>query len=240
MARDFDGVTDRIDYANISNLQSVAQSFSFNLTLRSTVVSSQYYFLDHLTGDAANALLVGTSSAADDTVELIQYTDAIFTSRRGAAGLVVNTRAHMTITWDGSQTATGIKVYKNGVETSYSSPVNGTGTPIAATGSMSLAGRIYDDNRCADCELSEFGRWDRILDIGEINALGAGAYTPDNFLDGLVRYAPLVRTANDLLNGAASTVDGSTVVTHPRVTQRRSRRISSPANRQFSQASIIG
>lgn len=84
----------------------------------------------------------------------------------------------MIITWDGVFTAfTGIHIYKNGTEVSYSNGINGA-TETTHSGSWSLGGRIYDDTRMFNGKLCQVGVWDRVITAGEIANLAAG-YSPD-------------------------------------------------------------
>ena len=88
-----------------------------------------------------------------------------------------------------------------------------------------MGGRTQDDNRCLNGRLAEIGVWNRALDAGEIALLSQGI-SPLTILRGLKFYAPLLGQSTELnyLGAPASTMDGSTVIAHPRVTYPGNRR----------------
>ena len=77
----------------------------------------------------------------------------------------------------------------------------------------------------ATCEISEVALWNRVLDAGEIAALGK-RYTPAHFRRGGLNYWPLIGRNSpeiDLWRGANGTLTGTSAVAHPRVILPRRR-----------------
>ena len=80
------------------------------------------------------------------------------------------------VTWDGSSTATNVRLYINGVETAYSNQINGAGFVSDATRSL-LVGNQADGGRTFDGSIDDVRVYNRTLsssDIAELYALGSG------------------------------------------------------------------
>jgi len=88
---------------------------------------------------------------------------------RNSANSVVtsNTWIHFAVTWDGTTTATGIKYYKNGAETSYGTAYDGA-TPTSNSGDTTYLGNRYDGTRCLTGRLSETAVFNKVLSQSEI------------------------------------------------------------------------
>jgi len=216
MARDFDGSTDRIDYANIMNWTEQAQTISMWVYL-DDIASTQYLLTDQITGDGdlggcfirlADPGYIGFWQPMVGGWHWRDSDDDTFSA---------NAWFHLLITWDGSiLAATGIHIYLNNSEVSYQTTTIGTQEALAGTGSHALGGRIFDDAANLDGRLAAIGRWNRVLSAGEIAALAVG-YSPLFFLNSL-KWAPdLIRGVNDPISGKTGTLDGTTVIAHPRI-----------------------
>lgn len=223
MARDFDGVTDRIDYANAGNYDSqVACTISIWVYAETAVVQLAQFFWGSMnaTNDGianrftVNDFAVGFNANTDNT-NLVRLSDD--DSMSG------NTWEHVLVTWDGTLTATGVHIYVDGSEVSYQTTTNGIGNLIPGIGRWCLGSRFFDENHRYDGRLAAVGWWDRVLSAGEIAALAAG-YSPLFFLNGL-QFAPdLIRHPRDPVSGRIATLDGTSVIAHPRIIEEGSAR----------------
>ena len=209
MARDFDGSTDRIDYASISDLN---ETFTIAMWVYpETLSGNQYLWHVHPSGDSSPGCAIWNNTSTHLRITLgsgltmYRQVDNFFTASQWQ---------HLTISCDGTGDETGLKIYKNGTEQSYSG--GSSGTLIALTGSWSLAGRIYDDSRNFDTRIAEVAYWNRVLSDAEIAGLGQG-FSPLFYPESLLWCPDLIRGTTDKLGNAASTVDGTTVVEHPPV-----------------------
>ena len=173
-ARDFNGTTDRIDWASFATLTSSAVSISAWIYLDGFVGNADYILCLHRSGDAAIGLVL---SVASDT--------AINFYRSGTTALnVVNSTApiaggwhHVLATHDGViTTATSVKIYLDGVESTYTIRTNGDGE-YAPTGTVSIGGRKFDDNRNFDGKLAQVRMFNRVLGQDEIDLEVAGQVT---------------------------------------------------------------
>jgi len=216
MARDFDGVTDRIDWANIWDPGGRAQTIAF-WAFTDDLATGQYYFMTHESAATGiGGVLVQTAGTERFGVNARHVTaDTTRTSANNAneSGKWL----HWTVTYAGGTAATDIRIYKGGVETTYTDSNNGVGAARAGAGEHSIGGRIFDNNRNLDGRIAEPANWDRVLDVGEIAGL-ANRLSPLFYLRGL-RFYPkwgmLRETPHNYITGETATLDGTTVIQHP-------------------------
>jgi len=104
---------------------------------------------------------------------LILFTSLGSTStyRNSANSVVSNdTWTHFAVTWDGSTTATGIKFYKNGVETSYGTNQDGA-SPTSNAGSTTRLGNRSDGARCLTGYMTEVGVFNAVMSTDAITEI---------------------------------------------------------------------
>jgi len=231
MAREFNGTTDRIDYAVAVDAGALgALSVAFWI-IRQAGSADREYVLNWEASGAAKHLLwfdatekFGMILAGTTGVE--QYSNAVPAD---------DTREHWCFTWSGGLLSTSIQIFRNGTETGYVGGVTGTGT-IAATTSINLGGRTSDDLRNFDGELAELAMWSRVLSAEERIGLAKG-FSPVHYPRGLIFAPGLVRNPTCPITGVSGTLDGTTVVAHPRAIYPKRRRIWSPPS---SPAALTG
>jgi hypothetical protein len=216
MARDFNGSTDRIDYADSTDFSGQAQTFAFWTYPEDIGVSQAYqYFLHKGLSDDSFGLVLGTANGSNGVIRLLAVGITNLDRRSVASTLVANVWQHFVVTWDGSTTAANVKIYKNGTEVSYGTTTNGA-TLSAYTGGFSIGGRKTDDLRNLNGRMADVARWNRVLSASEIALLAAG-YSAGHTLRGRTHYMPLVRGTQDVSGGFVETLDGTAVVDHPRI-----------------------
>mgnify|MGYP001577751019 CR=1 FL=1 len=212
MAFDFNGTTDRADWANpysipSNNNEAISTACWW---YPDSVAADQYLWCVHQSGDTAVAFLANNLGGGD--LQIYRETRRRNTS---GAGFVTGSWQHVCCTLTATNAGTGIRVFRNGVETSYGTAVNDNTVPAGA-GSWSVGGRIFDDTRNLNGRLAGFGYWNRVLDNFEIPALALG-YHPLCFPRGL-KWAPdLIRAQRDYVSGQTGTLDGTAVIEHPSV-----------------------
>ena len=214
MAIDFNGTTDRIDYANVFN--PIGQAITFAAWVYPDVFDAQsrYFWSSHPAGDAAPGAIFYIAGTTDKLAVYVAGGTALERTC-GDNSISTGSWQHILLTWDGSTTAANVHIYVNGAEEDYAATTNGVNL-TAATGSWSIGGRIYDDARNFDGHVAEPAVWNGILSAAEIAALAAG-YAPHCFPYGL-KWAPrLIRGVNDPISGNTGTLDGTSVADHPRI-----------------------
>lgn len=223
MARDFNGSTNRLDWSTLGNLTGHAMTVSL-WAYADTYVTNGYLLCIHDSGNTSFGIIINTSSANPSYGYVSVFVNAATDLQRSSVTNTLGTGAwtHLVITWSGTITAsTGVHIYKNGTETSYSTNTDGVASETSHTGSWSLGGRIYDDNRMFDGKLAEVAVWDRVLNSTEISNLASG-YAPslvDNGSNLLFYYSAKTDTTTAETGGAAGTVDGTSYnASHPTIT----------------------
>ncbi len=83
--------------------------------------------------------------------------------------ITMNTWQHVAVTWDGSGSSANIKIYVNGVETGYQSPLNGGGTMISDTDSDFTIGNQSTLIRAFDGSIDDVRLYNRVLSPQEIS-----------------------------------------------------------------------
>lgn len=173
-SRDFNGATDRIDWAAIANLTGHALTISVWIYSDGWVTPADYILTIHQSGDAAYGIIFNiygnnsVSFSRAGTVTMQRTSSAI-------SPILTGGWRHLLVTHDGViTTANTVHIYVGGVElSSYDTTTNGSGE-IAPTGSWSIGGRIFDDDRNFDGKLAIVRVFNRVLTASEIakEALG--------------------------------------------------------------------
>lgn len=213
MARDFNGATDRIDYAGAPNLAAFTNLTMAARVYRDAASDVSEYMLSSknsgsraitlwFTGSGLLAVLWVTSGTA-----LQRIADAAYLNDD-----VWNT---VVVTHVVGLTASNIHIYVNGSEVSYDFTINGSGA-LEATDELMLGGRQSDDNRNFDGKLADVVYSDTIWSASEIAAYNAG-YSSEFFPRGRTNMMPLIRSIHDVVGGIAGSADGTTVFNHPRI-----------------------
>ncbi len=218
MAISFNGTTDRIDYPNIVN--STAQALTISMWVYPTDYNralQSRLFSFHVSGDTSEAFafLLDSAGASVPGGIAMARIGTTTKNRRATTGVLTNNEwQHALLTDDGTLTASGAHIYRNGTEMGGYVDTNGL-VEATGTGSVSIGGRINDDNRNFPGRIAEVGVWTVQLNADERAAL-AKAISPRYVRpQSLIFHAPLIRGVNDN-RGKIGTVDGTTVIQHPR------------------------
>ena len=128
---------------------------------------------------------------ATNTLELT-YRGTVVSLVRTASdnAVTLNVWQHVAVTWDGSATASNVRMYVDGVETGYKATTDGVGL-IEDIGTEYYIGSNDLTNRSFDGFIDEARIYNRILSLAEIQTLangdqpstGLGAYTLQTALD---------------------------------------------------------
>ena len=214
MARDFNGTSDYIVYPYQGvNWNASAQTIAVRLSLDSVPASNGRIITEYTASDASQSfqLFIATTSQ-QVSFTIVGGTNLL---RRSVEGFPTTTETLLTVTHDGSTTASNCHIYFDGAEVTYSATDNGV-TPSTTGGSMALGDIIGGATREYDGRMSEFARWNRVLSSSE-RAMLVARYSPLCLMQGLKSYIPFIRGTQDFMRGAATTVGGTTVTAHPRI-----------------------
>lgn len=212
-ARDFDGATDRIDYGNINSTSGQAQTFSVWMFPDDSVGS--WIFATHIAGDTASEMLSQMNSSERFAIRF-DYSTTNINSQTNISHLTTSAWQNVVYTWDGSQTATNLKIYIDGSEATYDTRIDGVGTQNDVSGSWSLGGAIFVDSVTFNGRMAFVGWWDRVLSADEIAMLSDG-YAPECITRGLQFSPNLTRGQQDSVSGEGGVLDGTTVIENPKI-----------------------
>mgnify|MGYP007083436724 CR=1 FL=1 len=213
-SRDFNGSTDRIDWASVENLAGSPLTISLWVNL-DRVTGDQYIFHIGIAADAAGLHLSNLNTTTGSKTWQL--------SRKGSTNLLRYTTApvlttgswiNLIATHDGVfTTASSINLYRNGVIETMSG-INGA-TEAALTGKWSLGGRVADDLRNMDGKIAQVGVWNRVLSSSEISDLASG-YSPETVSSSGLKFyfrGNTLSLYNSVAGGGEGIADGTTSVT---------------------------
>jgi hypothetical protein len=212
-SRDFNGSTDRIDWANVYNPSG--QAFTIHAMINPDAVNKTEYILNMGISTGLGIALNCQGATLVGSLQLyISGTNPMFHNSQnnflttGAWQRIITTRSATFGNPSGV-----IRFFRNGTESSYQNASNGSGTEGAFTGGWSMGGRASDDTRNWDGKLAQVAVWNRVLTDAERAQLDAGQ-APDTISSGLQFYFKGNTSALDnQIGGADGTADGTTQLT---------------------------
>ena len=212
--REFNGTSDRIDWASVYNPKGTPTTIAMWLYLDTNRASQ--YFLNIGEGNTTGFWL--TTGGAAGVLQLGILGTGWMARVTNTSTITSGSWFHVVATYSGVfGPLASIRLYKNGVECTYNDPLGviGSGTENEHTGSWSIGGRILDDARNMDGKAAQVGVWDRVLTPTEITNLAAG-HAPDFAAPTNLRFYFKGNTsslANSVAGGANGTADGTTQLT---------------------------
>jgi hypothetical protein len=174
-ARSFNGATDRLDWANITDLCSSPLPFTFTCWLLPDTVAAGLpnIFTMHTTAPLQASIFRRTAAA-------LQFSHGYSVTgllHQSAAGvLTAGVYQHVGVTYTGSELAADALLYHSGTEVaSYVTTTNPVGTPRAGNGAWSLGGRVEADGNNINGDIRLPKVWNRVLTPEEMlqEALGS-------------------------------------------------------------------
>jgi hypothetical protein len=216
MARDFNGTTDRIDWANIDNLKGDALTISYWVYL-DAVAHNSYVICQHDASNTVLGIVAGVPSTTALTFIRHRTDGGDFVWQAGSLSNLTGAWHHVLITSNGALLEGSVVIYLDG--TSKTLTLTGSGTESEHTGSWALGGRIYDDNRNFDGKIGEVAVWGRVLSSTEIAQLAAGYY-PGYVSTDLLFYWSGDNNSLEATPGGTGTADGTSDYTtsYPAIT----------------------
>ena len=183
-ARNFNGTTDRIDWLTSPLNLSLPQACTIAGWVRIETLGGLRVLWVASSTAPAQALLLRTNGSALEVSRA--YSPGTSLQRISTAVLSTGVWYHVAATVPGTATAANHRLYLNGVEMSYATTTDGSGTERTAGGAWSLGGRIESDANCSDGDIASMDVWPRVLGPEEIwhlysegIASGAFAGPPD-------------------------------------------------------------
>ena len=170
---DFDGSNDRIDFNPVMDLGVGA--FTIIILSRHDVLSqtnSQYLFNINRSGDASYGLtILQSGSSVSGRLLISQAGTSVYLQRLSATSTIaINTPYHLAFTYNGAAwgTYTNYSIFKNGIEVSYGTGTNGSGTRYTGIGKWTVGGITYADTGAFNGKIGGVWVWNRCLSQDEI------------------------------------------------------------------------
>jgi hypothetical protein len=221
MAREFDGSTDRLDWANIYDPTGLP--FSFYCSVKFDVLNVNQYLFTIQENDEDLAIICWNNGASvSGSLRLTRATSSGSEWRRWSGSGAPSTGTwHRIIFTAASPNYADFECYVDGTTPGTVADDNSPVSENDCEGVWSFGGRLQDDNRCLNGTMAEIAVWDRVITTAERSILDAG-YSPAFIQSGLRFHSELIgRTAEvDLITGAAATHDGTSVADHPQIIRR--------------------
>lgn len=170
--RSFNGTTDRLDWPNVLDFGTTPVPSSAAMWVYPTSVGAGLFHFFTIASTAPAQSVIFRRSA--DAIEFSHAYSVTGLRHVSGAVLTVNTWAHVGYSYDGSGTAAGALLYINGAEVgSYATTTDPSGTPRAADGLWSLAGRVEADTNNFAGRIGRIAPmvWNRVLLAAEFAAL---------------------------------------------------------------------
>lgn len=164
--RNFDGATDRLDWtgAPTPNLAITPWTISAKVNVSSFAVTSRIFSSESAAITESLSIDVNTLGQIR-VVHIASGTDLDIVSN---AALVLNADTIVTVTSDGTNDASGHRIYLGGLESSQLTSISATGTKDDTDFSYSLGGRIIDDVPNLTGVISEVVIWNKQLLADEV------------------------------------------------------------------------
>lgn len=230
MAYDFDGSGDYISITKSTAATDLSvYSYSFHAFVDSTATTNRCVFWMGGSWEFTFGNFVQTNSG------LGKMTMRAGFSTTPALWSVTQTNGQWqnhVITYDQSSSTNDPLWYLDGTSTTVTENVAPSGTSNAAQDLAAFKiGAGHDGSyEYFDGKIAELAIWNRILTAGEAAILGKG-FSPLFIPNGLVFYAPMIRSIPDMKSGNVGTATNAVVFPHPRIIYP-----FSPSNRRFTTA----
>lgn len=237
MSRDFNGTTSIVSIKSSATLADVSQ-----LTI------AMWTQLDNLGEGSSSRLIDKFSSGTVGYWNILMRKPSRITFSRGfATADVERTSAngtlttggvwtHVAVTWDGTIAGSGINIYFDGVETTYSATTNGAGGALADKSQNIYIGNNAGQTRTADGRLAHVHVFGRVLSAAEIKSLMYHPAIQNRFVaastDGLVGYWPF--------DGYSVEYDKSGMGNHSVAITAAPSSVSPPVNETYTSTIIAG
>jgi hypothetical protein len=213
-SRVFNGTTDRIDYISQANFYAHPMTASMWVNLSAVPASTNGYLFCLNNNTNTNYTIVcsyGTNRVSFVLNSgLLAWCDGSESSQ--SFPIVGQGWVHVLITWTGDTVdCSSVHIYRNGAERTHAS-VNGyAGVYPPATGTWSIGGKTYADDRNAVGNFAQVRMFDRVLTAEEISFEADGILTTTN---GLVSWFDgSTSDLHDKVTGILGVADGTTHAT---------------------------
>ena len=207
----FDGVNDYVNLGPILDFDG-STPFSFSFWIKPNIVTNQL-IIEKWTGDNKGYIIFLTGGKLRFALSNIIFVNAL---RVETINVLSTNLQHITISYDGSKTPNGIKIYINNIEQSLTTLDNSLTGSISHPNENLTFGLAQSGLSYYNGILDEVGVWDKVLTPTEVTELynaGAGKQYPtgiNSFWNGVLSYFKANNTAYDEVAGYTGTLNNGT------------------------------
>jgi hypothetical protein len=162
----FDGVNDYVNMGNVLDFDG-STPFSFSFWLKPNIVTNQL-IIEKWTGDNKGYIIFLTGGKLRFALSNIIFVNAL---RVETINVLSTNLQHITISYDGSKTPNGIKIYINNIEQSLTTLDNSLTGSISHPNENLTFGLAQSGLSYYNGILDEVGVWDKVLTPTEITEL---------------------------------------------------------------------
>lgn len=168
MSRNFDGTDDVVSTANSSTLDIPALTWCLWVRPDTLGESSAGTFFRKVDSAGTGKHIFRINGTSADVTFFMTWAGNDLTRNSAISLVTLGVWQHWAVTWNGSATASEVKIYKNGVEVTYGTTSNASSTVESTDGGAitiggTLAGTLSFDGRIAHPE-----QYNRALSVEEI------------------------------------------------------------------------
>src|SRR3989344_4780579 len=177
----FDGVDDIIEVTQSSSINDPLALTVSVWAKQSTLKTNGYYISKADNSSGGHGWSFGSGNVANSSLSFVVhgFTTTDLSSISASGVITTNSWNHYVVTWDGSNTAANVRMYKNGVEVSYATQTNGgSATPQSDSArNIKFARESGTGSTFFNVNMDDVRVYNRALsqaEIIELYALGSG------------------------------------------------------------------
>lgn len=174
-ALSFDGTNDYVDLGSAASLDNLsAMTLSAWIRPDSMGENSKGRIFDKTSDPTPGSgwiLNIADNESSYQLGFVVDYSVTDIARRTTGGAISPNVWQHVAVTWDGSTTATNIKMYINGVEASYQVATDASGSRVTDAAQSLLIGETTAQTRAFDGNIDEARIYNRVLTEAEIKSL---------------------------------------------------------------------
>jgi hypothetical protein len=172
-ALDFDGTNDIVKVSGSDSFDTLgAVTVSAWIYPRSAGEAGKGRIVDKANGvTPTNGWLLHVSGNGTQLSFLADYSSTNLARHAAANSIALNAWQHVTVTWDGGASASGVHIYVNGREVSYATSTSGTGSRVNDALEELKIGNDKSAARTFDGRIDEVRVWGRALSASEVAAM---------------------------------------------------------------------
>jgi len=175
------GINNEASFNGTSSRISIPNQTDFNFTdgVNDKPFTISFTYVQNPVADATSFIISKRNSAAQWQILVVSrriqvflstLSSAVYIGQDSSGNLISGTRYKITITYDGSKSASGIKIYKNNVNSSSGNLTGGAYTGMVSNTDEVTVGKWLPNAQYITGTMDDICFWNRVLTTAEITA----------------------------------------------------------------------